>query len=122
MGKLMIAAGMKAMGDNPVGWRVMSAAFGSITLVGVFLWVHLLFDDYAIALSAGVVTLLNNFLYVFSRTAMMDIFLVGLLIWGLLRFTAAVKLDNLSKGRRRVFMVFAGTMFGLFCACKWNGV
>jgi dolichyl-phosphate-mannose-protein mannosyltransferase len=122
MGKLMIAVGIMAVGDNPPGWRVMSAVFGSITLAGVFLWVRLLFDDYAIAMSAAVVTLLNNFLYVFSRTAMMDIFLVGFLIWGLLGFTAAVKLDNLSIRRRRVFMMFAGTMFGLSCACKWNGV
>lgn len=122
LGKLLLALGIKLFRDNPLGWRVMGAVFGSLTLVGVFLWVQLLLRDYALSLTAALLTLFNNFLYVMSRVAMMDIFLVGFLIWGLAAFTAVLELDSLTVSKRRGLLAFAGAMFGFACACKWNGV
>jgi len=122
LGKLMLAAGIKLFGDNPLGWRCMSAIFGALTLVGIFLWVRILADDYSLALFAAIFTLLDNFLFVFSRVAMMDIFLVAFMIWGLLAFTAAVKLGSISAASRRAIFLFSGVMFGFSCASKWNGV
>jgi 4-amino-4-deoxy-L-arabinose transferase-like glycosyltransferase len=122
IGKFMIAVGIKAFGDNPRGWRIPSAVFGSLTLVGVFLWANLLLDSYSLALTAAFLTLLNNFLFIFSRTAMMDIYMVSFLIWGLLAFTAATMLDHLSVARRRGLFLSSGIMFGFACASKWNGI
>jgi dolichyl-phosphate-mannose-protein mannosyltransferase len=122
LGKLILAVGMKTFGYNPLGWRSMSALFGALTLVGVFLLAQVLLGDYALALTAALLTLLNNFLFVMSRLAMMDIFLVAFLMWGLLGYTAVLKLDNLSTRKRRGALAFSGTMFGFACACKWNGV
>jgi len=56
-------------------------AFGSLTLVGVFFWVRLLADSYLAALTAALLTLLNDFVYIFSRTALLDFF-IALLVWG----------------------------------------
>jgi dolichyl-phosphate-mannose--protein O-mannosyl transferase len=122
LGKLLIAVGIRVFGDNGWGWRAIGAVFGSLSLIGVFLWAELLLHDYALALTAVLLTLLNNFLYVMSRVAMMDIFLVGFLVWGLVGFTAALDLENLSVAKRRFLLGLSGTAFGLACACKWNGV
>jgi dolichyl-phosphate-mannose-protein mannosyltransferase len=122
LGKLIVAVGMKAFGDNPLGWRSMSALFGALTLVGVFLLAQILLRDYSLALTAALLTLLNNFVFVMSRVAMMDIFLVTFLIWGLLAYTAVLTLDNFSNTKRRAVLALSGAAFGFACACKWNGV
>jgi dolichyl-phosphate-mannose-protein mannosyltransferase len=122
LGKLLIALGIKAFGDNAYGWRSLEALCGALTLVGVFFWVNLLLRDETLALIAAVLTFLNNFLYVMSRVAMMDISLVMFLIWGLVAFTAALEVDSFSLIQRRIVLAISGTMFGLACACKWNGI
>jgi len=38
LAKLLIAAGIEAGGDNPIGWRAASAVCGALTLMAVFLW------------------------------------------------------------------------------------
>lgn len=122
LGKLLVACSMRLLGDNPLGWRMASAVFGAVTLVGVFLFTKLLLNDYALALTAVVITLLNNFLYVFSRTAMVDIFLFGFALWGILTFAAALKIEPFGAYKRRGLLALSGVLLGLACACKWNGV
>jgi len=122
LGKLIIAGGIKYFGNNPLGWRIMSVVFGALTITGFFLWVKLLVGDYGIALTAAILALLDNFMFVLARAALMDIFLVGFMILGLLAFTAAVKLDNISVAARRAVFLLSGVLFGFSCACKWNGV
>jgi dolichyl-phosphate-mannose-protein mannosyltransferase len=122
LGKLFIAGGIKLFGDNPWGWRAFSAVFGALALAGFFLWLNLLTESYPVALTAALLSLLNNFLYVFSRTAMMDIYLVAFMIWGLLACTAALMQKGISLGWRRVLFLLGGLSFGFSCAAKWNGV
>src|SRR5579864_6390913 len=122
MGKLLVALGIKTFGDNPLGWRFMSALFGALTLLGIFAWTHILLGDYALALTAALLTFLDNFLFAMSRIAMMDIFLVAFSVLGVLAFTAALKLPAPSAALRRSVLLIAGIMFGFACACKWNGV
>ncbi len=121
LAKLLIAASIKVMGDNPFGWRVPGAICGSMTLVAIFLWTYLLLHDYGLALTATGLAIFNNFLFVMSRVAMLDVFYFAFVIWGILAFTAAIKLD-LDVLQRRMLIVCAGLMFGLGGACKWNAV
>jgi 4-amino-4-deoxy-L-arabinose transferase-like glycosyltransferase len=88
----------------------------------MFLLANLLLDDFALALTAAALTLFNNFLFIFSRTAMMDIFLVAFAVWGILAFTAALKMKSLGAVKRRSLLAASGLLLGLACACKWNGV
>jgi dolichyl-phosphate-mannose-protein mannosyltransferase len=90
-------------------------------LVAVFLWTHLLFGEYRISFFAAALTLLNNFLFVMSRIAMVDIFLVFFVFWSLVAYTAALKLD-LSTVKRRMLLCCSGFLLGLAGACKWNAV
>lgn len=121
LGKLLVAAGIRMFGDNAFGWRAIGASFGALTVVGVFFWVNVLLHDRGLALTAAILALFNNFLYVMSRVAMMDIFLVGFLIWGLVAFTIVLELDDLGVTKRRILLAAAGILFGFACACKWNG-
>jgi dolichyl-phosphate-mannose-protein mannosyltransferase len=121
LGKLLIAVGIKAVGDTPLGWRIAGAVCGSLTLVAIFCSSFLLSGNERTAWLATALTLLNNFLFVMSRVAMMDVFLVCFLLWGLVAYTAAVELD-VAVMKRRVLVCLAGAALGLAAACKWNAV
>jgi len=112
LAKILIAGGMKLAGDNPFGWRLAGAVFGSLTLVAIFLWTYLLLDNYLLALLAAFLALLNNFLFVIARVAMLDVFYFTFVMWGLVAFTAVLTLD-LSIGRRRILLLATGVRFGL---------
>ena len=121
MGPYLIAAGIKVAGDNPLGWRLPSVISGVLTVVGLFLWTYLLLHDYWLAVTAASLTLLNGFLYVMSRTAMLDVFLFMFVVWAVLLFTAAMELE-VSTEMRRVLILGSGLLFGFGLACKWNAV
>ncbi len=121
LAKMLMALGMKFAGESPAGWRFASAVCGSLTLVAIFLWTYVLLQDYGLALTAAALTLLNNFLFVMSRVAMLDAFFFAFVMWGVLGFTAAVMLD-IQTSRRRALIIFSGLMFGLGGACKWTAV
>jgi dolichyl-phosphate-mannose-protein mannosyltransferase len=122
LGKLLMAVGMKAAGDNSFGWRVAGAACGALTLPAVFLWVYLLVGDAKLAYVAAGLAFTSNFLFVMSRIAMMDAFLMFFLLWSLVAFTAALTTSGMGKVWRRVLFVLAGTLLGMGGACKWNAV
>ena len=121
LGKIIMAVGMKAAGDNSFGWRVAAALCGSLTLVAVYLWTLLLLRDSRLAFLAGGLTLFNNFLFVMSRLGMMDAFLMVFLMWSLLAYTAAIAVD-LGAGGRRILLICSGVLMGLAGACKWNAI
>jgi dolichyl-phosphate-mannose--protein O-mannosyl transferase len=121
LGKMLMAVGMKAAGDNPFGWRVASAFCGALTLAGVYLWAFLLLRDARLALVAAGLTLFNNFLFVMSRVAMMDASLMAFLMWSLVAYTAAIVVD-LRVDRRRLLFMCSGILMGLAGACKWNAI
>jgi len=121
LAKILIAGGMKLAGDNPVGWRLAGAICGSLTLVAIFLWTYLLLNNYGLALTAAALTLCNNFLFVMSRVAMLDVFYFAFVMWALIAFTAALLLP-LRLTQRRLLVLGSGLLFGLGTACKWNAV
>jgi len=118
---MIMTMGMKAAGDNPLGWRVAAALCGALTLAAVCLWALLLLRDSRLASFAAGLTLFNNFLFVMSPVGMMDAFLMVFLMWSLVAYSAAIALD-LSVGRRRFLFCCSGVLIGLAGACKWNAL
>jgi len=121
LGKLIMAIGIKAAGDNPFGWRIAGAVCGGFTLTAVCLWSFLLLGDARLAYVATALALFNNFMYVMSRVGMMDAFLMVFLIWSLVAYTAALTLD-IGPRLRRFLFVCSGVLVGLAGACKWNAI
>ena len=121
VGKYFIALGILAVGDNVYGWRISSAAAGSLSVIAVFLLTYFLLRDRSAAMIAALLTIFNNFLFVMSRVAMLDIFLVSLLLWALVLFSVVACAD-IGRRARTTGLLFCGVLFGLACACKWNAV
>jgi dolichyl-phosphate-mannose--protein O-mannosyl transferase len=121
LGKLIMGVGMEAAGDNPFGWRIAGVVCGALTVVAVYLWSYLLLQDRTLASLAAVLALCNNFLFVMSRIATVDVFLLFFLIWSLVAYTAALTLD-VGAALRRVFFCSSGVLLGLAGACKWNAI
>ena len=121
LGTLMMALGVYLCGDNPLGWRFMSTVFGAFTLVGMYVWALVLFEDVALALWTCALTLVNALLYVQARIGMLDTFMVAFLVWALAAFTAAWR-KGVPMRRRRGLLYAFGAFVGLATACKWFGV
>jgi len=121
LGKIMIAVGMRLAGDNSFGWRFAGSICGALTVVGVYLWTYLLLDDVGLAALAAALALFNNFLFVMSRIATVDVFLLFFLTWSLVAFTASLTLE-LTPVRRRVLFCISGALVGLAGAVKWNAI
>lgn len=121
LGKLIMAVGMKAAGDNSFGWRFAGGMCGALTVVAIYLWTYLLLGDARLASFAAALTLLNNFLFVMSRIGTVDVFLMVFLTWSLVAYTAALSLD-VSAWKRRLLFCLAGILVGLAGACKWNAI
>jgi dolichyl-phosphate-mannose--protein O-mannosyl transferase len=120
LAKYLIAAGMKIWGDRPFGWRMMPTLFGSLTLVGIYLWARLLFRSDRAALWVAVVTLVNQFLFVTARIAMLDVFMFAFMLFGIIAVCALW--DARSEREADRLLLFAGVMFALATACKWSAV
>ena len=117
LAKTLMAISIAAWGDNPFGWRYMSALFGSLALTGMYVWALQLFMNEEAALWAAAITLVNQFLYVQSRVATLDVFVLAFTLWALALFTATWH----SRQVKRTFIAI-GVMLGLAIASKWTGL
>lgn len=112
LAKELIAIGVGLVGDNPVGWRIMSMVFGVLTLLGMHRLALVLFESPLLAACAAILTLFNQLLYVQSRIAMLDTFMMAFLAWGwALGLEGWRALDHSPKG--------AGACWGL-AARAWD--
>ena len=117
LAKYLIAAGMRIAGDRPLGWRLMPTIFGSLTVVGMYWWSRLLFRNEYTAIWVALLTMVNGFLFVTGRIAMLDVFMFAFMLYGMIAITALWKATSRSQANR--LLIAAGVMFGLAMACKW---
>jgi dolichyl-phosphate-mannose-protein mannosyltransferase len=118
LAKELMAVGIMVFGDRPIGWRYMSALFGSLTLVGMYLWALVLFRDRRKALFAALITLVNQLLYVQARIGTLDVFMVAFTVFAVVAFCAAWS-EAVDSRKTFSLCLVAGVMFGLAMACKW---
>jgi len=109
--KYFIALGIKAFGDEPLGWRVGSAVAGSLTLVAVFQLGVFFWGSLSPALFCVLITLLNQMIVVQSRIGMLDPYMVAFMLWGIF--------FGLKSGKNKFHIYLSGVFFGLAIASKW---
>ncbi len=80
LAKLVIAAGIKLLGDNPWGWRIGSVLFGLGALVALFLLVRAAGGGRWLAVGAASVMAVDNLALVHGRIATLDIYAVCLML------------------------------------------
>jgi len=110
LGKFIIAVGISLLGNEPLGWRIMPTLFGValLPLVALLGW-------YCLKERVGAVLMATffaaeTFFIVFSRTGVMDIFLV---FFVLAAFLVALRAES----NRQV--IWPSLLIGLAIAVKW---
>lgn len=118
LGKVLIALGIGLFGDNPLGWRIMPLAFGTLTLFAAqrALW-HASGDRFATA-AFGVLLVTGFHLFIQSRIAMLDVFMAAFLAVATWQFAGACAQPE--KGRWR--LALTGIALGLAMGSKWNAI
>ncbi len=115
LGKELFAAGIALAGDNLVGWRIMSAIFGSAG-VALTAWLGgMLWGSLRAGLAAAAILATDVLWLLFSRLMMYDIFLATLVLLALClgwRYRQTGSLPVLAA---------AGLAVGLAGAVKWSG-
>ncbi|MEX2028669.1 MAG: phospholipid carrier-dependent glycosyltransferase [Candidatus Curtissbacteria bacterium] len=113
--KLIQAAFIRSLGDEPEFWRLPSTVFGAAVIPAVFILAFILFGPVVAVLSALAIAF-ENLNLVMSRIAMNDVFLVFFVV---VSFVFAVLYGRSGKIK---FLVGTSIFLGFAIASKWTGV
>lgn len=120
LAKYLIGMGIALAGDTPLGWRLAPMLFGALAIAGMYVWALAVFRERGLALWVALLTLLNMMVFVMARVAMLDVFLLAFLVWGLAMASFAWDGTRPAAQQRRL-LAAAGLLLGLAAACKWVG-
>lgn len=123
LGKWLIAAGMVALGDQPLGWRLLPALAGIAVVPLTYLLAGRLLGRRDLAAVAGLLAAVDGLLVVQSRIAMLDGLLVLFVVLG--AWLLVIDRDRYPPGTRlrsRPVLLLAGLVFGVAVATKWSGL
>ncbi|MDO4611137.1 dolichyl-phosphate-mannose--protein mannosyltransferase [Corynebacterium sp.] len=136
--KQVMSVGQWLLGYSPLGWRLMSAVFGVVTLLLLMDLVRRIAAVPLATLLVGLYGLFDGVLFVSSRVGMLDMIQTGFVVaaaWALFvdRDRMAVRLlewratagDGLRYGPYlswRWWRLAAGVFLGLALGVKWSGV
>ncbi|MEU6727351.1 phospholipid carrier-dependent glycosyltransferase [Nonomuraea wenchangensis] len=137
LGKWMIAAGEWLFGMNPFGWRFAAALAGTLSILVLARVARRMTRSTLLGCLAGLLLALDGLHLVFSRTALLDIFLT---FWVLAGFACLVVDRDRTRGLlaghaergplgelgprlgARPWRLAAGACLGAACAVKWSGI
>lgn len=116
--KELIALGMWALGDTPLGWRIAAWLSGVLALFASMraLW-HASHDRFA-TLAFGVLAATGFHLFIHARIAMLDGVMIAALSLAAWQFAAATARPE--QGRWR--LALTGVALGLALGSKWNAI
>lgn len=120
LAKFLIGISMLLFGDNPIGWRAFSTVMGSATVVAVFLIAQNIFKDVRSSFIAGLLTILNQMVFIHARIAMLDVYMGAFLLLGLALLMSGH--DAVSQKSTKLKIMGAGALFGLAIGSKWAAV
>lgn len=117
--KLLIAGGILAFGDNPIGWRAASVLFGTLAILIVYALAISMTGSTLTAALAALLLLLDGLFFVEARTGMSNLFLLVFTNAALLAFYHVVSVPLASA---RLPLLATGALLGLAIATKWSAV
>lgn len=118
LGKMLISTGILFLGDNPWGWRVPSAVFGSLMIIIIYLLAEKMFKNKFSACCAAALLAICPLSLAQSRIAMLDVYLSFFILAGfyfLYLYIDASKKTNMTLALAMIF-------FALSLCCKWSGI
>lgn len=114
LGKLIIALGLKMFGDTSFTWRIMPAIFGTLLIPLGYLTGKEISSKITGLFTAALLGL-DGMLLVYSRTGLIDIFLVFFILLSFYFFLKFAKTSN------NLFLILAGVSVGLTASVKYIG-
>jgi dolichyl-phosphate-mannose-protein mannosyltransferase len=114
--KQVIAASIRLLGDNPLGWRLPSALLGAFGLYAFGRLVWFVTGRRAATIAATFLLATNFTWFVQSRIAMLDMVMAALGLAALWLVAAAIRLPSQARWR----LALAGVLFGLSLGAKWS--
>jgi dolichyl-phosphate-mannose-protein mannosyltransferase len=117
VGKEIIAASIRLLGDNALAWRIPSALFGAFGLFafGRMVWWA---SQRRFATLAAMLLLITSFAwFIQSRIAMLDMYMAGFCMAALWQIAVGLRLPA-EKARWR--LASAGVLFALALGAKWS--
>ena len=129
LGKWLIAAGIRVVGNTPTGWRIASVVAGTATVAVLYLLARELFRSRMTSVVASGLLAIDPLHFVMSRMAMLDVFVtffatsaVLFLSYDRRRLLASEhRRTGVAALRDRPWRVAAGAAAGAAAACKWSG-
>ena len=118
LGKIILAGSMALFGDNPLGWRLPAALGGGVALFASMRALWFATFSRSATLIYGLLLGTGGLLFVHSRIAMLEIFMLAFL--ALAFWQAAAAMREPETGRRRLIVV--GIALGAAMGAKWNAV
>ncbi|MDP9211808.1 MAG: phospholipid carrier-dependent glycosyltransferase [bacterium] len=117
LGKFLIAGGEWLFGNDSFGWRFAPALFGAAVIPLLYLLAKRIFGGVLVPAFAGILALLDGFLLVESRTAVLDGFVVFFNVLTYFLFFSSLQ----AKTRRAAYrwLAVTGVAFGLGLSLKW---
>ncbi|HET9050735.1 MAG TPA: phospholipid carrier-dependent glycosyltransferase [Candidatus Dormibacteraeota bacterium] len=82
LGKVVIAAGIRVLGDNPWGWRITAVLFGTASLLLLYWLVRCLGGSSWLALGTTSIAAIENLWLVSGRIAVLDMYVVPFMLAG----------------------------------------
>lgn len=116
VGKEMSALGIMIFGDNPTGWRFFQAFFGGCLTLLIYLLAKTLFDSKRAGIFAAFLVTVDSLLFVESRIAKPDIFIVFFVLVASLFFVLY------AKHNKTYYLYLTGAFCGVIVSLKWSGV
>jgi dolichyl-phosphate-mannose--protein O-mannosyl transferase len=118
LGKEIIAAGIAIFGDRPFGWRIFPPLFGTLALFAFMRALWFATESRFATIAGGILLVTAVPLFIHSRIAMLDIFMVSFTMVALWMCAGAVREPEKARPR----LAFAGISLGLAMAAKWNAI
>ncbi|WP_425292276.1 dolichyl-phosphate-mannose--protein mannosyltransferase [Corynebacterium mayonis] len=134
LGKQLLALGESLFGYTPLGWRLMTALFGTAVVSFVFLLCRRLTQSTSLATLAGIIAAADGVLLVSAKFGMLDIFQVLFIVaasWTLAgdmrqvhqrMHDAHITSDFGPRLGFRWWRFATGVLLGLALAVKWSGL
>lgn len=115
LAKLIQAGFIKALGDNPLGWRLASVIFGTGIVLATFFLATVAFGPLAGLFAAAVISF-ENLTFVMSRITMNDVFIT---FFTVVAFTFLIKYIKTWSFK---WFFLAIIFSGLAWSSKWTGL
>lgn len=116
VGKQLIAAGIALFGDRAWSWRIFPALAGVLTMFAFMRALWLATYSRFAPLAGGVLLATGFLVYMQSRIAMLDIFMICFATVAMWMLAGAIRFPEKARGR----LILAGISLGLALGSKWT--